>query len=221
MPPRSPTDRPDDRGRIILARPREARALTHTLRGRRSTKTFQTDPIDLDELSQLLGVTVSAGPCSSRPYASAHGRYDVQVTVVTGAVQSLAPAVYRYLPDEHALLRCSEDGDHRARLADTTLDASWLTQCPVAVILSADLAAADRAFRDQGVGRGERFCWLEAGLITQNIYLWAAATGLGTVFIGGVDYTTTHATTSRWLPPGHSVVGILPLGRPDSPASAQ
>lgn len=219
MPPQSLTARSDDRGQIILGRPHEASALAHTLRGRRSTKTFRPDPIDLNILSQLLGATVSAGPCPSRPYASAHGRYDVQVTVVVGAVQGLSPAVYRYLPDEHALLRCSEQGDHRTTLAHATLDAPWLTQCPVAVILSADLTAADRAFEEQRAGRGERFCWLEAGLLTQNIYLWAADNGLGTVFLGGLDPTTTQTATAHWLPASHSILGILPIGHPAEPPS--
>lgn len=30
-----------------------------------------------------------------------------------------------------------------------------------------NLAAANRAFDAQRAGRGERFCWLEAGLLTQ------------------------------------------------------
>lgn len=157
-------ERHHDRGLIHLDRPPADGALAQTLKRRRSTKTFRPDHIDSGVLSRLLATTISTGPSRSRPYGSAHGRYDVLVTVVAAAVQGLPPAAYRYLPDDHALLRCSEQGDHRAELAHATLDAAWLAQCPVALILSADLAAANRAFDAQQAGRGGRFCWLEAGL---------------------------------------------------------
>jgi len=204
---------------IHLDRPSADGALAQTLKRRRSTKSFRPDHIDSGVLSQLLATTISTGASRSRPYGSAHGRYDVLVTVVAVAVQGLPPAAYRYLPDDHALLRCSEQGDHRAELAHATLDAAWLTQCPVALILSADLSAANRAFDAQQAGRGERFCWLEAGLLTQNIHLWAAANGLGTVFLGGLDPTKTQEATASWLPSSHSVLGILPIGHPAGPVS--
>lgn len=219
MSPRPHAERPHDGELIHLDRPSADGALAQTLKSRRSTKAFRPDCIDSGVLSRLLATTISTGSSPSRPYGSAHGRYDVMATVVTAAVQGLPPAAYRYLPDEHALLRCSEQGDHRAALADTTLDASWLAQCPVAVILSADLTAANRAFDTQQSGRGERFCWLEAGLITQNIYLWAADNGLGTVFLGGLDPTKTQAATAHWLSASHSILGILPIGHPAGPAS--
>lgn len=202
-----------------MDRPSADGALAQTLKRRRSTKSFRPDHIGSGVLSQLLATTISTGPSRSRPYGSAHGRYDVLVTVVAVAVQGLPPAAYRYLPDDHALLRCSEQGDHRAELAHATLDAAWLTQCPVALILSADLAAANRAFDAQRAGRGERFCWLEAGLLTQNIHLWVAANGLGTVFLGGLDPAKTQAAPASWLPSSHSVLGILPIGHPAGPVS--
>lgn len=198
------------RGLIHLCRPSLDGALAQTLKSRSSTRAFRPDRIELDVLSRLLATTMGTGLPRRRPYGSAHGRYDVLVTVVTAEVHGLPPAAYRYLSAEHALLRCSEEADHRAGLAHATLDAPWLTQCPVALILSADLAAANRAFDAQRAGRGERFCWLEAGLLTQNIYLWVAANGLGTAFLGGLDPTKTQGATASWLPSSHSVLGILP-----------
>ena len=219
MSPRPHTESPHDGELIHLGRPSADGALAQTLKRRRSTKAFRPERIDFGVLSRLLATTISTEPPRSRPYGSAHGRYDVLVTVVTAAVQGLPPAAYRYLPDEHALLRCSEQGDHRAELAYATLDAAWLTQCPVALILSADLAAANCAFDTQQAGRGERFCWLEAGLLTQSIHLWVADNGLGTVFLGGLDPAKTQAATASWLPSSHSVLGILPIGHPAGPTS--
>lgn len=219
MSPRPHTESPRDGELLHLGRPSADGALAQTLKRRSSTKAFRPERIDFGVLSRLLSTTISTGPSRSRPYGSAHGRYDVLVTVVTAAVQGLPPAAYRYLPDEHALLQCSERGDHRAKLAYATLDAAWLAQCPVALILSADLAAANCAFDTQQAGCGERFCWLEAGLLTQNVYLWAADNGLGTVFLGGLDPAKTQAATASWLPSSHSVLGILPIGHPAGPTS--
>ncbi|MCF8610590.1 nitroreductase family protein [Gordonia sp. HY285] len=66
--------------------------------------------------------------------------------------------------------------------------------------MSADTAAADHAFADQGKDRGTRFCWIETGLIAQNVYLWAAETGFGTVLLGGVDDDAIAAAPAPWPP---------------------
>ena len=105
-------------------------------------------------------------------------------------------------------------GDHREALAAATVDAHWLARCPVLVLLSADTTAADDHFRELGPAQGERFAWFEAGLIAQNLYLWAAAAGLGTVFIGGLDAPAVAQAAHPLLPAGESVLGLLPLGRP-------
>ncbi|WP_191089859.1 nitroreductase family protein [Nesterenkonia ebinurensis] len=128
-------------------------------------------------------------------------------------LDGLSPGTYRYLPAEHSLA-VFEQGDHHAGLTVGTLDAAWLKGCPLILILSADLTAADRAFEVQETGRGERFCWFEAGLVSQNIYLWAAENGFGTVFLGGLDYAKTRSATERWMPASHTVLGMLPFGYP-------
>ena len=204
-----------DRGRrrVVLSPSQDGGAVSDLLRHRRSTKSYLPDPVGLDTLSSILRTTVGSTPATRRPYGSAHARYDIVVTVVAAAVEGLAPAAYRYLPAEHTLVLLDE-GDHRARLASGTLDAAWAVECPVVLLLSADLAAANDAFEVQEKGRGERFCWFEAGLITQNIHLWAAENSLGTVFLGGLDSTETHAATRRFLPSTHTVLGMVPLGRP-------
>lgn len=85
-------------------------------------------------------------------------------------------------------------------------------------LLATTLSTGPARSRPYGSAHG-RFCWLEAGLLTQNIYLWAADNGLGTVFVGGLDPTKTQAVTASWLPSSHSVLGILPIGHPARPTS--
>ena len=87
---------------IHLDRHPDAGALAQFLESRRSTKVFRADCIALDVMSRLLATTAGVGPSGSRPYGSAHGRYDVLITVVAADVQGLPPAAYRYLPAAHA-----------------------------------------------------------------------------------------------------------------------
>ncbi|WP_010525459.1 nitroreductase family protein [Nesterenkonia sp. F] len=201
-----------DASRISPSQAPDDGALAGLLRRRRSTRSYSSGPVDRDDLGRLLRTAI-VGPAGRRPYASAHARYDVTTTVVAVDVEGLAPAAYQHRPESHELIPVAE-GDHGARLAHATLDAEWLEECPAVLLLSADLAAADEAFATQGPGQGERFCWFEAGLIAQNVHLWAAENALGTVFLGGLDPSETRGVEHRLLPSGHTLLGVLPLGRP-------
>ena len=211
-----PESRPSDSNqswhRVPLPLSQDTGAVAELLQHRRSSKSYRGDRIDLVTLSRLLSTTVGMVPEQRRPYGSAHARYDVMVTVVVAAVDGLVPAVYRYVPTEHSLV-CTAEGQRISSITGSTLDADWLTECPVVLMLSADLSAANDAFEDQGPGRGERFCWFEAGLIAQNIYLWVAENALGTVFLGGLDSTRMQVAVEGMIPPSHTVLGLLPIGR--------
>lgn len=86
--------------------------------------------------------------------------------------------------------------------------------CPAALVLSADTATADKVFADQGPHRGTRFCWIETGLIAQNVYLWAAENGIGTVLIGGLDDQAIAAAAAPWLGTAQMVTAVMPIGIP-------
>ncbi|WP_157691337.1 SagB/ThcOx family dehydrogenase [Brevibacterium sandarakinum] len=209
----------DNELRIVLNPPQDDRPFAKLLRHRGSTKSYRPAHIDLETLSRLLGAAIGCASTDQRPYGSAHARYGIVVTVIAAAVDGLAPAASRYLPVEHALVQ-REEGDHRALLARGSLDADWLTTCPAMLLLSADLAAANDSFATQEAGRGERYCWFEAGLIAQNVYLWAAENALGTVFLGGLDSVKIQAA-ARLVPPSHTILGIHPLGHPAEGATSE
>ncbi|MCF8587894.1 SagB/ThcOx family dehydrogenase [Gordonia liuliyuniae] len=185
--------------------------LTDLLARRRSTKAYRRDPIDADVLRDLVATVAGPSRHGRRGHGSAHARYDVHITVITHAVTGVAAAAYRYDQPLDDLVPVTT-GDFLAAVADATIDADWLADCPAALVLSADTAAADDAFADQGKDRGTRFCWIETGLIAQNVYLWAAETGFGTVLLGGVDDDAIAAAAAQWLPPGHIVTAVMPVG---------
>lgn len=187
-------------------------ALTGLLAARRSVKEISDEPLGLVELAGALWHAAGRAGTGRQSHASARAQYLVAVTVVVGEVDDLPVAAYRY-GGGHELTHVAP-GDHREALAVATVDAHWLARCPALVLLSADTAAANDSFRELGSAQGERFAWLEAGLIAQNLYLWAAAAGLGTVFVGGLLEPAITRAAAPLLPAGQTVLGVMPLGRP-------
>lgn len=183
--------------------------LTAALRGRRSTKTYAPMQLARHELAHLLWL-VAGDHGGRRGYGSAHALYPVQVGVAASDVTGLSPAVYHYAPSTHALDLVYR-GDARDLLASMTIDSGWIRECPAVLIFSADLAVLEDHFADQGRGRGTGFAWLETGMLSQNVYLWAASRGLGTCFVGGLRAgIEQHAHTLA--PDKHTVLGLQPIG---------
>lgn len=200
-----------DRGVVVLP-PGAGTVVSPVLTDRRSVKELDAEPMALEEVAGVLRHAAGVDGAGRRTYASARAQYLVSVTLVAGEVTGLRPGAYRYLGDRHAL-RTVRVGDVRPAVAAATVDAQWLAGAPAVLVLSADLARADDYFAELGPGQGERFAWLEAGLITQNAYLWSAATGWGTVFIGGLDQAGLPGVAPL-VPGGEQVLGLLPVGRP-------
>ncbi|MGC0251483.1 nitroreductase family protein [Pseudactinotalea sp. Z1748] len=183
--------------------------LTPLLARRRSVKSFPEAALGIADVGGAL--RHAASRVTGAAHASARGQYLVAVTAIIGRVRGLAPGAYEYDGAVHRLTMRTA-GDHRERLAGATVDAPWLAPCPMLVLLSTHTEHAEGYFAELGGGQGERFAWLEAGLIAQNLYLWASATGHGTVFIGGLDAPAMADAAAPLLPTGHTVLGIMPLG---------
>lgn len=191
--------------------------LTPLVTARRSVKAYDVEPLDIEHLAAALWGATASGE-GVRAHASARGRDLVTVTVVAGDVRGLPAGAYRYSSRRHELA-AGVPGDHRPALAAATLDAAWLVRCPVVVMLCADHAAANESFQELGSRHGERFAWVEAGLIAQNLYLWAAGAELGTVFVGGLDEPAISRVARDLVANGEEVLGLMPVGRPlDEPA---
>ena len=165
--------------------------LEDLLSRRRTTRSFAAGPLRRDHLDALLWAARGVGGEGHRTVPSAHALHLVQVTVV--------------------------DGDHRASVAATTLvDGDWVRTAPVLLLLTADLAAANAHFAEQPPhGRtGERYVWLEAGHISQNVYLLCTDLGLGVAFVAGLDDEALLAHEPRVVPAGHHPLGLIAVGHP-------
>lgn len=159
--------------------------LVDALLNRRSERQYGEEPLTLHELAWLLfatqGVQRELGRGSLRPTPSAGARHPFESYVAAFAVDGLEPGLYRYLPYGHRM-------EVRARGDDLRI-------------------AAEAAINGQGWGAPAIFFWtavpyrthwrypgraakliaVDAGHLSQNLYLACAAIGCGTCAIGAYD----------------------------------
>ncbi|MFW5416379.1 SagB/ThcOx family dehydrogenase [Nocardiopsis sp. CNT-189] len=201
--------------REVPLEPVRREGLQALLERRRSTRDFAPRALSLAQVSLLVRAAQGRTGDGRRTSPSAHALYPLALTVVAGDVDGLAAGVYRYDAERDALALVSE-GDHRARVSDTTLaDREWLPRAPALLLISGDLEAAGRHFADQPPGRrGERYVWLEAGHAGQNVYLQAAEAGLGAVLVAGFDDDRLLGLAPAVVPPGRHPLGLLGIGHP-------
>ena len=151
---------------------------------------------------------------------SAHALYGLTLTAIVGNVDgdTLPAGIYTYKPETHTLVAVV-DGDHREAVARTTLaDRDWLGKAAVMFLLSGDLGAATHHFKEQpppGL-RGQRYLWIEAGHVSQNVYLAATEAGLGAVLVAGFDDDQLLGLTPAVVPAGTHPLALLALGHPNS-----
>lgn len=194
---------------IKLPRPRTTGSVSieEALRRRRSTRKYAKKPLTLAHVSQLLwaaqGVT---GAFNERTAPSAGGTFPLETYVVSGNVEALPPAVYKYRIRAHELDRVA-DGDRRAELAEASLNQDCVRRCAAAIVLS---AVYQRTVDEYGE-RGVSYVHMEAGHVGQNLHLQAAALDLGTVMVGAFD--DERVADILGLPENESPVYVIPLGR--------
>ncbi|WP_405911533.1 nitroreductase family protein [Streptomyces sp. NBC_00963] len=191
---------------------------------RRSTRSFAARPLSIAQVALMVWAAQGQTTGERRSCPSAHALYPLTLTVVAGNVDGLAAGAYRY-DAERDVLTLIADGDHRDRVAGTTLaDHAWLRQAAALLLLSGDLEAAAQHFADQPpVGRrGERYVWLEAGHAGQSIYsrpprpAWELCSSPGSTTTGSSasPLRSSRPASTHW----HcSASAIQPIGRAESP----
>jgi SagB-type dehydrogenase family enzyme len=202
--------------RINLPAPRRTSdaILEATMAARRSERDFATGPVALAELAQLLwaaqGITHRDG---LRTAPSAGATYPLGVYAVVGRVEGLLAGMYRYEPDNHALIAIAA-GDRRHALAEAALAQHWIAGAPVILAV----AAIFERTTDKYGRRGERYMHMEAGHVGQNVCLQTVALGLGTTVVGAFDDAAVAAIVDPAVP--MTPLCLLPIGRINSSRDA-
>ncbi len=153
------------------------------LKKRRSIRNYSTKPISKAQLSQLLfaaqGVTGKMYGKALRTAPSAGALYPFEIYVIINNVQDLPRGIYHYSVLDHAL-ELVKSGDFRGQITNAGLDQEMLGDAGVTFVLSAIFDCVRHKYGE----RGFRYVYMEAGHISQNIYLQAVSLGLGSVCAG-------------------------------------
>ena len=186
-------------------------SVEEAMQRRRSRRRFGAEPLSLQQVSQLLwcaqGITGPHGRRRTAPSAGATCPMELFVAVGEGTVEGLAAGLYRYLPAGHAL-RKKSDGDVRALVAGAALGQDFLAEAPLDILMAADYGRTGERYGE----RGARYVHMEAGHISENIYLQAEALGLGTVAVGAFD--DRRMAEAFRLPAHLKPLYLMPVGRP-------
>lgn len=183
-------------------------SVEQALQQRRSIREFSGEALDLSDISQILwaaqGKTGSHGLHTT---PSAGGLAPLEIYLLAGKVSGMAPGVYRYRVDEHALGRIRA-GDLRTQLAAAAHGQTWAGEAPALLVIAADYQRTRKRYGS----RAERYVHIEAGHAAQNVYLQCTARGAATVLVGAFD--DGEVARVLGLPAEHVPLGLMPLGWP-------
>jgi SagB-type dehydrogenase family enzyme len=182
--------------------------LAEALARRRSQRRFATQALPLPALAQLLWAAQGQSAPGRRTAPSAGALYPIEVHVVAGRVDGLAPGAYRYRSEVHALQRGSEAATPAA-LQGAALGQAAVGVAPTVLVLAAVEARSAARYATRAV----RYVAVEAGAAAQNLALQAVALGLGSVVVGAFDDAAVARVLQ--LPEGEQPLLLLPVGAGD------
>jgi SagB-type dehydrogenase family enzyme len=151
-------------------------SLEEAIQKRKSVRKYSGKELTLEQVAQILWAANGANPRKNfiaRNVPSAGGIFPMTVYLLD------KNGVYRYQPLNHSLALVKE-GDKRKELTEAALGQRFISQAPVDLVITADVAKCAQKYSD----RAQRFTDMEAGHIGQNVSLEAVSLGLGTVMTG-------------------------------------
>jgi SagB-type dehydrogenase family enzyme len=182
-------------------------SVERALAARRSIRSYNSTPLELEETSQLLwsaqGISNARG---YRTAPSAGAVYPLEIYAAIGNVKNLAVGIYKYIIREHALVEKAA-GDLRQDICRAALHQSYIAAAPVVLMLC---TINERAMNKYGE-RGWRYIFMEVGHAAQNVCLQAVALGLGTVVIGA--FHDSDVQTVAHMSANEHPACIMPVGR--------
>lgn len=151
---------------------------------RQSTREWQEKGINIKTLSQLLYYSCGirkkgANEIKFRTYASAGARYPIEVYSVILNSDDVEPGIYHYNVIDNSL-ELIKSGDFKKEVFEFYKNQPLKNTPSMFIFLS---MVASRTM-DKYDERGYRFALIDAGHLSQNIYLVSEALGLGLVELG-------------------------------------
>jgi SagB-type dehydrogenase family enzyme len=185
-------------------------SLESAIAARRSVRDFTQDSLSLEQLSQLLwagqGITNKEEELRAAPSAGA--LYPMELRVVAQRVEGLVPGLYVYRHEAHAL-EAQREPEPGMSFGEAAYMQDWIEEAAVVIFITATPSRTRVKYGE----RTERYLFLEAGHIGQNILLQAVALGLGGTPVGAFD----DDRIARFLGTRQKPLYILPVGHPWEP----
>ncbi len=127
--------------------------------------------------------------------------------MVAVRVDGVDPGLYKYRIGEHELLEVTRESVH-PELVSAALGQECVRDAAAVLVIA---GVVERTAAKYG-GRAERYVHMEVGAVAENVYLQAAALGLGTVYVGA--FNDNRVKQVLRMPAEEAPFAILPVGRP-------
>lgn len=165
-------------------------SLEECLNLRRSVRRYSREPMQIEELSQLLwaayGVTKKMPGAPDflrggfRTAPSAGALYPLEIYAVATNVENLDDGAYYYESSRHVLIK-AVDGNLQKTLVDATFQSYMMGDAAAVLVYS---AIYERTTRKYGQRGRDRYVPMDVGHSAQNVYLQSVALGLGCCAVG-------------------------------------
>lgn len=176
---------------------------------RHSTRDFFSKPLSLDTLSEVFwaayGVNRSDG---KRTVPSAYGLYPLEIYGFT------AEGVFKYNPEEHTLTKIT-DKDLRAKSGNQ----DFVAGAPLDIVIYSnyDKFSTGDINTDSAIkGHEGRLSLLDAGAVTENIYLYCSSEQINVVERAMVDESSLNKALG--IPASTHFIVAMSIGYPPIPA---
>ncbi|MGB9603126.1 MAG: nitroreductase family protein [Limisphaerales bacterium] len=184
---------------VLLPNPRQTGGapIMEALKNRKSTREFSTRPIEIKTLGEILwagfGINRPENLHRTAPSAMNSQEIDIYIAIKEG--------VFLYEPKTNGLIKIS-DSDVREKISNQQFNKT----APVVLVFVADYSRS----KAQPPQR-QLYAYIDTGFISQNIYLYCASEGLGTV-IHELNRTQTAKLLN--LKPNQEVIMAQSIGYP-------
>ncbi|MEE4175978.1 MAG: SagB/ThcOx family dehydrogenase [Bacteroides sp.] len=182
-------------------------SIEKALSQRRSIRSYVNQPLNLEEVSQLLwaaqGINNERG---FRTAPSAGATFPLELFVMVNNVKGLSKGIYHYKVGDHQL-ELIDQRELENELARAALSQSMISKAGIVIIFAAIYERTTNRYGERGI----RYIHNEVGHVGQNIHLQAAALNLGTVVIGA--YRDEEAEALLKLGEEYRVLYFMPVGK--------
>ncbi len=217
-PPPAPTAVRTASVRIPLPRPQSPSPLEQLLQRRRTWRQFSRAPLALDDLADLLRLSVGVqrwarDPANRRVVlkTSPSGGicHPIEAYVIANRVQGLARGLYHYDAAGHVLARLRRGGG-RPLINQFIQAQPWYGHAPLVVLFT---AVFERTMWRYPVAKAYRNVLIEAGHVCQTFYLLATERGLAPFCTHAIDEDAIDAALGIDAV-SEGVVYVAGCGRP-------